>query len=225
MSSDNKMRILIADDDALVRDGLAMVLEQSGKFTITNSVENGRQALDALENKLPDVVLLDISMPDMDGLECCRRVKERYPNLPVLLLTTFQNDEYLATSLDVGAHGYLLKHQSTDAVILAIQNAINGNMSFDPGVAQSLRVRSDSPDAARLAGLSSRERGVLELVVEGCSNRQIAAKLFLSEGTVRNYVSALLQFADVRDRTQLVVWYYRGASDSPDTENPRGERR
>lgn len=209
MSDSKSIRILLADDDALVRDGLAMVLEQTGSFHISAKVQNGTEALDSLSHDVPDAVLLDIRMPDMDGLECCRKIRERHPDLPVLMLTTFQDDAYLAEALQAGASGYLLKHQSAEAVILAIRNAINGNVSFEPGVARSLGVQTTGRDDAFLEGLPPRERDVLRLLVQGCSNKEIADELYLSEGTVRNYVSALLQFADVRDRTQLVIWYYR----------------
>lgn len=215
MSHRRKLRVLLADDDALVLDGLAMVLQQSGDFLISAKARNGTEALKALEaldtpeQDLPDVVLLDIRMPDMDGLVCCRKVKERYPNLPVLMLTTFQDDEYLADALSAGAQGYLLKHQSADAVMLAIRNAVSGNVSFDAGVARSLTVNAPDRNNDFLAGLPARAIDVLHSLVEGGSNKEIAEQLYLSEGTVRNYVSDLLQFADVRDRTQLVIWYHR----------------
>jgi DNA-binding NarL/FixJ family response regulator len=209
MNQGEVIRVLLADDDELVRDGLAMVLEQSGGFVVTEKAADGARALAALSREVPDVVLLDIRMPDMDGLECCRRIKERHPALPVLMLTTFQDDEYLAGSLEAGSHGYLLKHQSAEAVIMAIRNAVNGTYSFGPGVARSLRVDSSARSASLLDELPPRGRDVLQLLVEGFSNREIAETTHLSEGTVRNYVSSLLQFADVRDRTQLVIWYYR----------------
>ncbi len=220
MSNTRKIRVLLADDDALVLDGLAMVLQQSGDFLISATARNGAEALAALEalataEDLPEVVLLDIRMPDMDGLVCCRKVKERYSSLPVLMLTTFQDDEYLADALSAGAQGYLLKHQSADAVMQAIRNAVSGNVSFDPGVARSLTVLAPDRNHNFLQGLPARAVDVLHRLVEGCSNKEIAEQLYLSEGTVRNYVSDLLQFADVRDRTQLVIWYYRNRDGSP----------
>jgi DNA-binding NarL/FixJ family response regulator len=212
MSRNESIRLLLADDDSLVRDGLAMVLQQSGEFLVSATARNGAEALEALSDDLPDVVLLDIRMPDMDGLVCCRKIRERYPQLPVLMLTTFQDDEYLAEALEAGAQGYLLKHQSADAVMLAIRNAVSGNLSFEPGVARALEVRATDGDETFLDGLPPRAIDVLRRLAEGCSNREIAEQLYLSEGTVRNYVSDLLQFADVRDRTQLVIWYYRRGS-------------
>jgi DNA-binding NarL/FixJ family response regulator len=205
----------LADDDDLVRDGLAMVLQQSGEFLVASAVCNGAKALEALSHELPDVVLLDIRMPDMDGLQCCRKIREQYPELPILMLTTFQDDAYLAEAIEAGARGYLLKHQSAEAVMLGIRNAVSGNVSFEPGVARSLGVRSTTGDEAFLEGLPARAVDVLRRLVEGSSNREIAEQLYLSEGTVRNYISELLQFADVRDRTQLVIWYYRAGSFEP----------
>lgn len=209
MSTHRKYRILLVDDDELVLDGLAMVLEQSGDYTVSVRARNGAEALRALSDDLPDVVLLDIRMPDMDGLTCCRAIHAEYPNLPVLMLTTFADDEYLRDALAAGARGYLLKHQSAEAVMLAIRNAISGNMTFEPGIARSLDVRPADTGSAFLEGLSGRETDVLYRLVQGRSNREIADELYLSEGTVRNYVSSLLQFAGARDRTQLVIWYYQ----------------
>lgn len=209
MNEKREIRVVLADDDALVRDGMAMVLQQSGDFYMSACVKNGAEALAAVSKEQPDVVLLDVRMPDMDGLECCRRLHAQYPELPVLMLSTFQDDEYLTQALEAGAVGYLLKHQSTDAVRSAIRNAANGNVTFEPGLAASLRVQSTKPNDAFLEGLPARERDVLELIVAGSSNKEIADTIHLSVGTVRNYVSSLLQFADVRDRTQLVIWYYR----------------
>ncbi len=223
MSRNDVIRVLLADDDGLVRDGLAMVLEQSGDFLVSAKVENGDQALQSLSRDVPDVVILDIRMPDMDGLVCCRKIKERRPELPVLMLTTFQDDDYLAEALQAGAHGYLLKHQSAEAICLAIRNAVKGTVSFEPGVARSLRVQTIDRKEALLEGLPSRAKDVLRLLVEGCSNRQIANRLYLSEGTVRNYVSALLQFADVRDRTQLVIWYYSNGHSHPNRSGSHEE--
>ncbi|NBF39530.1 MAG: response regulator [Spirochaetes bacterium] len=215
MSRNEPIRLLLADDDDLVRDGLAMVLQQSGEFLVASAVCNGAKALEALSHELPDVVLLDIRMPDMDGLQCCRKIREQYPELPILMLTTFQDDAYLAEAIEAGARGYLLKHQSAEAVMLGIRNAVSGNVSFEPGVARSLGVRSTTGDEAFLEGLPARAVDVLRRLVEGSSNREIAEQLYLSEGTVRNYISELLQFADVRDRTQLVIWYYRAGSFEP----------
>jgi DNA-binding NarL/FixJ family response regulator len=209
MSRNEPIRLLLADDDALVRDGLAMVLQQSGEFLVSATARNGAEALEALSHDIPDLVLLDIRMPDMDGLVCCREIRERYPKLPVLMLSTFQDNDYLAGALDAGARGYLLKHQSADAVMLAIRNALSGNVSFEPGVARALEVQTAQRDDAFLADLPARAIEVLRVLVLGHSNREIADQLCLSEGTVRNYVSELLQFAEVRDRTQLVIWYYR----------------
>jgi DNA-binding NarL/FixJ family response regulator len=215
MNGNEPTRLLLADDDDPVRDELAMALQQSGEFLVAAAVRNGAEALEALSQDLPDLALLDIRMPDVDGLQCCRKIKERYPELPVLMLTTFQDDTYLAEALEAGAHGYLLKHQSAEAVMHGIRNALSGNVSFEPGVARSLGVIDTARDEAFLEGLPPRAIDVLRSLARGSSNREIAEQLFLSEGTVRNYVSNLLQFADVRDRTPLVIWFYRSGSFNP----------
>lgn len=214
MNHDTPIRVILADDDELVRDGMAVVLRQTGEFTITATAATGAQALAAVNRQPPDIVLLDIRMPDMDGLECCRLIKRAHPELPVLMVSTFKNDQYLSQALEAGAHGYLLKHQSTDALVLAIHNAVQGNLSFDPGMAASLAVRPAADAERFLRDLPAREREVLQRLAEGYSNKEIAALCHLSAGTVRNYVSSLLQFAHVRDRTQLVIWYYRNLSGS-----------
>ncbi len=203
------INVFIADDDTMVLDGLAMVLEQSGEFRVGHKARNARALLRALEGAQPDVVLLDIRMPEENGLECCREIKLRWPNLPVLMLSTFHDDEYLKDALRYGAHGYLLKHQTPEALMLAIRSAVNGTFSFEPGVARSLAVDAAQEKEQTFHGLTEREQAVLRLVAEGRSNREISDQLFLSEGTVRNYVSTLLQFAGVRDRTQLVIWYFQ----------------
>jgi DNA-binding NarL/FixJ family response regulator len=131
------------------------------------------------------------------------------------MLTTFQDDTYLAEAIQAGAQGYLLKHQSAEAVMHGIRSALSGNVSFEPGVARSLSVCDTTRDEAFLEGLPPRAIDVLRNISRGCSNREIADELHLSEGTVRNYVSELLQFADVRDRTQLVIWYYRSGPFDP----------
>lgn len=110
MNGNEPTRLLLADDDDPVRDELAMALQQSGEFLVAAAVRNGAEALEAISQDLPDLALLDIRMPDVDGLQCCRKIKERYPELPVLMLTTFQADTYLAEAIEAGAHGYLLKH-------------------------------------------------------------------------------------------------------------------
>ena len=204
--------IMIADDDALVRDGLAMVLEQSKVFKVIGSFASAQELLLALDSQEPHVVLVDVRMPGMTGIECCNVISQKFPQLPVLVLTTFQDDEYLSQALTAGAKGYLLKHQSSQAVILAIQNAILGNFSFGSEAAKSLGVPQASQAEDWLVGIPPREREVLELIVKGYSNKEISETLFLSPGTVRNYVSSLLEFARVRDRTQLVIWYYRKGS-------------
>lgn len=206
------LRVLLVDDQQLLRRGLAMLLSTADGIEVSAQAAGGDEALAALGRELPDVVLTDARMPGMDGVELAERCRERWPELPVLMLTTFDDEAIVRGALAAGASGFLLKDTSTDALADAIRAVAAGGMVIDPRVARIAMSRgSDGGDGADdpLAVLTRTERLVAELVAEGRTNAEIAAELVLAEGTVKNHVSALLRKLGQRDRTGLALALYR----------------
>jgi DNA-binding NarL/FixJ family response regulator len=206
------IRLMIVDDQKLMREGLRTLLELEGGFEIVAEAGDGQAALDAYAELQPDVVLMDIRMPGMDGVEATRRLYEKWSNARVIILTTFNDDAYVFEALRVGALGYLLKDLSGHELANAVQTVANGGALIDPSVARrvvaefarltsSARPINDGlPDP-----LTERELDVLRLLAEGMSNREIGNKLSITEGTVKNYVTNVLQKIGARDRTQAAL--------------------
>lgn len=205
------MRVLIVDDDALIRDSLKMLLEMEEDFQVVGLAANGQEALELCQRVLPDLVLMDIRMPVMDGVVGTKRLKALYPQVRVVILTTFRDEEYIKEALKNGAEGYILKSQPADSIIESLRAVGKGNIVLERDVATSLSAMLRESGKTRCAqySLTERELEVMALVGQGLSNREIAEKLFLSEGTVRNYVTALLEKLGFRDRTQLAIFYVR----------------
>lgn len=206
------IRLLLVDDQRLMREGLRTLLELEEGFVVSGEASDGQAALSAYELYRPDVVLMDIRMPAMDGVEATRRLRERWPDAHVIILTTFDDDEYVFEGLRAGAQGYLLKAVSGEELAHAIRTVAAGGALIDPSVtrkvvAEFARLAPPSRSAADqlLEPLSEREREVLLLVAKGLSNREIAERLFLAEGTVKNYVTNILGKIGARDRTQAAV--------------------
>lgn len=202
------MKLILIDDDLLVVSALKMILEGQG-FEIAATADDGNRALDLYEEHIPDVLLMDIRMKDKDGLEAAGEILKAHPEARILLLTTFSDDEYIIKALRLGAAGYLLK-QDYQNIVPAIRAAALGQSVFGTEIVsrlpQLISRPADGFDAGRY-GISERELDVIRLISEGLSNREIAERLFLSEGTVRNYLSAILDKLGLRDRTQLAVFY------------------
>lgn len=202
------MKLILIDDDLLVVSALKMILEGQG-FEIAATADDGNRALDLYEEHIPDVLLMDIRMKDKDGLEAAGEILKAHPEARILLLTTFSDDEYIIKALRLGAAGYLLK-QDYQNIVPAIHAAALGQSVFGTEIVsrlpQLISRPADGFDAGRY-GISERELDVIRLISEGLSNREIAERLFLSEGTVRNYLSAILDKLGLRDRTQLAVFY------------------
>ncbi|MGI6362981.1 MAG: response regulator transcription factor [Bacillota bacterium] len=205
------MRVLIVDDDALIRDSLKMLLELEGDFEVLGLAGNGQEALDFCRRDLPDLVLMDIRMPVMDGVMGTKRIKALYPQVQVVILTTFRDDEYIKEALKNGAAGYILKSQPADSIIDSLRAVAKGNIVLERDVATSLSsmLREDRKKGREGLNLTERELEIMSAVGRGLSNREIAQDLFLSEGTVRNYVTSLLEKLNLRDRTQLALFYVR----------------
>jgi len=206
------IRLLLVDDQRLMRDGLRILLELESDFEVVGEAENGSEALEAYRQLNPDVILMDIRMPEMDGVEATRRLRAMDLNSKVIILTTFDDNEYVFEGLRAGALGYLLKDVSGDELADAIRKVAAGGSMIEPSVARKVVAefaRLASPSSAVTEGLieplSEREVEILKLVSQGLTNKEIANKLFLAEGTVKNYVTSILQKIDVRDRTQAAI--------------------
>jgi DNA-binding NarL/FixJ family response regulator len=206
------IRLLLVDDQRLMRDGLRILLELESDFEVAGEAEDGAKALEAYQQLQPDVVLMDIRMPVMDGVEATRRLRETDLNAKVIILTTFDDNAYIFEGLRAGALGYLLKDVSGEELADAIRKVAAGGSMIEPSVARKVvaefaRLAPVTPQAAEelIEPLSEREIEILKLVSQGLTNKEIAAKLYLAEGTVKNYVTSILQKIGARDRTQAAI--------------------
>jgi len=207
------INILLAEDQALVRQGIKMMIEQHPSFRVVAEVANGKEAVDAYEKHLVDLVLMDVRMPVMTGIEATKVIRQRDPKAKVLILTTFADDEYAMEALKLGALGYLLKDADAASLLSSIESCLNGGISIDASVAGKvvprLINRPLESSVAEMIELTSRERSILQLVGEGKNNQEIAEALHLSIGTVKNHVTVILQKLGLRDRTQLAIFAIR----------------
>jgi DNA-binding NarL/FixJ family response regulator len=211
------VRVLVVDDQRVVRDGLAVLLGLLPGIEVVGSAEDGEQALDAVARFLPDVVLMDLRMPRMDGIEATRRLRAEHPAVAVLALTTYADDESVVGALRAGARGYLTKDAGADEIARAVAAVASGQMVLD--TAAQLRVVESlggQPSRARTPGvrslpddLTEREAEVLGLIAEGLSNAEIAARLVVSEATVKTHVNHVFAKTGARDRAQAVAYAYR----------------
>jgi DNA-binding NarL/FixJ family response regulator len=206
------IRILLVDDQKLMREGLRILLELEPDLDVVGEAEDGQVALEVYAALQPDVVLMDVRMPGMDGVEATWRLRERWPAARVIILTTFDDEEYIFEGLRAGALGYLLKDVSGAELADAVRKVAAGGALVQPSVARKVLAEfarlappTRLPDEGLPEPLSEREREVLRLLALGLSNREIAERLSLAEGTVKNYVTNILQKMGVRDRTQAAV--------------------
>jgi len=203
------IRVLICDDQEVVREGLRAILSTDPEIQVVSMAHNGAQALDLIPHSRPDVVLMDLKMPIMNGIQATRRIVEEHPEVRVLVLTTYDADEWVFDAIRGGAAGYLLKDAPGKDLVKAIRDTAAGKTAVDPKVAGKLFnhvARSTSvTDTSVTDALSKREREVLGLLARGLTNADIASRLYLSEGTIRNYVSSVLSKLEVSDRTQAAV--------------------
>jgi DNA-binding NarL/FixJ family response regulator len=208
------MKVLIADDIMILRQGLKAVLEQDSEIEVVALAENGREAFEKCKVFQPDVVLMDMRMPDYDGAYGIRAIKENCPQIRVLVLTTFDDEETIAKALESGADGYILKEMEDEKVIASVKGVHAGMSIFGDGVYRVMKNRMEpgngvaakKPQENDTPALTARERDVVKLVAQGYDNKEIAAELFLAEGTVRNQISRLLEKLELKDRTQLAVY-------------------
>ena len=207
------IKVLLVDDQGLIRQGLRALLELEPDIEIVGEAENGEQAINLVAEFQPDVVLLDIRMPIMDGVAATREIQKHFPKTKILVLTTFDDDEYVSAALKNGAMGYLLKDTPSEELAVAIRAVQKGYTQLGPGIVKKLLTQFSSvattqsqPVPSSLAELTPREKEVLRLIATGASNREIAQGLYISEGTVKNHVTNILNRLNLRDRTQAAIW-------------------
>ena len=222
------IKVLIADDQELIRESLKIVLNTHEDLQVIDTVEDCFGVLDSLKRNIPDVILMDIRMPRMDGVYCTKMVKEAYPDVKIIILTTFDDDDFVFSALKFGASGYLLKGVSMDGLYQAILTVVSGGAMINPDIATkvfrlfskmantnyAINVNDDN-----VRELNKPEWKVIQQVGFGLSNKEIAQKLFLSEGTVRNYLSSILSKLELRDRTQLAIWAVQTGQTTKDLDD------
>ena len=204
------MKIVIVDDDVFVSGALTTILEASGKVTVAASGTDGKEAAELYKIHQPDVLLMDIRMKEKSGLDASAEILEEFPDAKILLLTTFSDDEYIVKALKLGAKGYLLK-QDYASILPALEAVCSGQTVFGTEIMSRIPelIHSGSSFHYEDYDISRRELEIIRLIADGLSNKEIASQLFLSEGTVRNYLSSILDKLQLRDRTQVAVFYYR----------------
>ncbi|MDD3599236.1 MAG: response regulator transcription factor [Bacillota bacterium] len=204
------MKVLVVDDDPLVCQSLKTILQADGGIDVVGMGHDGHEAVELFTQLEPDILLMDIRMEQMTGLESCERILSQFPDARVLFLTTFSDDEYIVQALRLGAKGYILK-QDFESIIPALNAVYMGQSVFGDAIVTKLPKLLSEGGRVSLAelGVNEREQSIIELVAKGLSNREIAEALYLSEGTVRNYLSVILEKLELRDRTQLAVFYLK----------------
>ena len=212
------INVIIADDQKLVREGIKMILGLYEEINILGEAENGQQLIELLENLQPDVILMDVRMPIMDGVEATKIIKSKYKNVKVIILTTFNDDEYIFKAIKYGADGYLLNDSGSEYIIKAIKSVYNGAMLLDPDVTAKVvkafnsitndNLSSNESDNLnhKLDLLTPREIDVAKLIARGKNNKDICNILFLTEGTIKNYVTRILGKLELNSRTELALF-------------------
>jgi DNA-binding NarL/FixJ family response regulator len=206
------IRVLICDDQTVVRDGLEAILSTDDEIEVVGVARHGQEAIDLAAARQPDVVLMDLKMPVLNGVQATERLRKSWPNIRVLVLTTYADDAWVLDAVRAGASGYLLKDTRRDDLVVAIKGTAAGKTFLDPSVAGKVMrqvAAPPEPPQQPAEALTEREMSVLELICRGYSNPEIAQQLHLAAGTVRNYVSSILQKLGVEDRTQAAVMAYQ----------------
>jgi DNA-binding NarL/FixJ family response regulator len=217
------IRLLIVDDDPFIRESLKLILDLDPQITVVGTCNNGNEAVRYIqENRAVDVVIMDIRMPECDGVEGTLLIKQIEPDIAILILTTFDDDEYIIQALRNGANGYLLKNIAPDRIIEGIKTVATGNLLIHPSIAKKLTSLlqpraitasvSNSNDFLWQYDLTPAEQQVVCHIADGKSNKEIAQKLFLSEGTIKNYITEILSKLSLRDRTQIAIFYLTNKS-------------
>jgi two-component system response regulator NreC len=208
---ENKVSIVLADDHTILREGLRALLSSDSNFEIVGEARDGREAVRCVEKLLPDLLLMDLSMPRMSGMDAIREIKRRYPDTKIIALTVHKTEEYLLTTLQAGADGYVLKDATHDELIMAIKNVMGGKSYLSPGVSEKviegyLEGRGNSLAVSSWETLSPREREVLKLIAEGYKNKEIAEDLCISLKTVEKHRANLMKKLDLHNAAALTVY-------------------
>jgi DNA-binding NarL/FixJ family response regulator len=203
------IKVIICDDQALIRDGLEMLIKLEDDIEVAGKASNGQEAVELVEKNEPDLVLMDLKMSGMNGIAATRQIRQNHPMVKVLILTTYDDDEWLFDALKAGASGYILKDTPREEVIKALRGTVEGHTFLDPHIAGKIISRAageNRPDSSLITDkLTRRETEVLQYLAHGQSNGEIAEHLFLSEGTVRNHISVIFGKLGVSDRTQAAI--------------------
>lgn len=205
------IRILLAEDQTMVRQGLKKMIESDEEMTVTGEAGNGKEAILLCEKQVFDIAILDIRMPEMDGIQAAKVIRSKWPDTKTLILTTFNDNQYVLDSLKIGVSGYILKTGDTDSLLRSIRSALAGGLSIEEQVAAKvmpLLLKKEEHQEAD-PSLTPRERDILSCIGEGLSNGEIAERLAISVGTVKNNTSQILSKLDLRDRTQLAIYAIR----------------
>ncbi|NBJ70354.1 MULTISPECIES: response regulator transcription factor [Clostridia] len=205
------IRVLLAEDQIMVRQGLKAMIETDEGIQVTGEADNGNEAVQLCDQQFFDVAILDIRMPEMDGIEAAKILRSRFPSMKILMLTTFDNQQYVMDALKTGVSGYMLKSGDTESLIRSIKSALRGGLSLEDQVAAKVMpVLLQSQEKPHIdPSLTPRERAILKCIGEGLNNKEVAERLGLSVGTVKNQTSHILDKLELRDRTQLAIYAIR----------------
>ncbi|MCA0386388.1 MAG: response regulator transcription factor [Firmicutes bacterium] len=205
-----KIKVVIVDDHALIREGIKKLLELEESFDIVALAGDGVEALEVIEKVRPDVVLLDINMPNMNGIDCLKQIKAEYPDTKVVMLTIHEDAEYLIETINIGAEGYVLKDADVSSLVKAIQKVVQGEVYIHPTLSGILvreyKRKDKNNEELNGTALTKREYEVIRLISKGHNNKEIAVELFISEKTVKNHVSNIFKKIKVTDRTQAALY-------------------
>ncbi len=208
-----QIRVLLAEDHTIVRKGIRSLLDDEAQIEVVGEAGDGREALEKVEDLHPDIVLMDIAMPHMNGLEATRQIKKLFPEVKVIVLTMYTNEEYIFQMLQVGATGYLVKQSAPSELILAIQSVFRGDSYLSPAIStkivEHLRQSDDAYQESSYNALTTREREILQLIAEGNSNKEIAATLHISEKTVSVHRTNLMEKLDLHSTIDIVKYALR----------------
>lgn len=205
------IKVLLAEDQVMVRQGLKAMIETDEEIVVTGEADNGKEAVRLCEKQLFDLAILDIRMPEMDGIETAKVLRSRFPHMKILMLTTFDDNQYVMDALKSGVSGYMLKNGDTEGLIRSIKSAIGGGLSLEDQVAAKVLpiLLQNQVEESIDPTLTPRERAILKCIGEGLNNKEIAERLGLSVGTVKNQTSHILDKLELRDRTQLAIYAIR----------------
>lgn len=204
------IRVLVCDDDSLIRESLKIILSMDAEIDVVGTVENGKEAIEFIANNPVDLALLDVRMPIMNGVEATKKIVEQ-GNTKVVILTTFDEDEFIKDAICYGAKGYILKNTPPDKIMDTIKMVYRGHSVIQDEVLEKLKCTMEGSNVKINKSLfTERELDIIETIAEGLSNKEISAKLFISEGTVKNYISNILNKTNLNHRTQIAIYYIKG---------------